>query len=114
MSSDPIRPFSDVLLEAAARAEELPRAKLASLPTKAAIRLKVARSVGASVEHIPVYAYHLLRRLAERPLARRTLHGQEDDAAVDFLLSRELAVADAGLITATAAGSEIGVIADER
>ena len=111
-----IRPLSDRLLEAAARIDELPHADTARLLMKAAIRLRAVQHTGAKLEHVPVYAYHLLRRITRGPLDATTLHGHEDAAAVTFLLSRDLIVrsADDQILTATAAGEEIGEIADER
>jgi hypothetical protein len=61
-------------------------------------------------EHIPVYAYHLLRRLALDEVDGRTLHGIADEDAVQFLLSRGLASREGGLLTITEAGKAIGEI----
>ena len=88
------RAFSDLLLEAAGRVEEIPPDELGRLLYKAAVRLRVVQVVGVRLEHIPVSAYHLLRRLAEQPLSLRALTGREVKAAVAFLTSRGLAAAD--------------------
>lgn len=110
------RPFSDLLLEAAARVDEMPSQELSRLLMKAAIRLRVIDQAGAKLEHIPVYAYHLLRRLSLGPVAVRTLFGGEDEGAVQFLVSRGLATTagNGELLEITPAGQEIGEIADER
>jgi hypothetical protein len=110
------RPFSDVLLEAAGRIEEMSREELARLLYKAAVRLRAVQVVGVRLEHIPVPAYHLLRRLAEQPVSVRGLGGREVKAAVGFLTSRGLAALDDGglQLVITPAGLEIGEIADER
>jgi hypothetical protein len=110
------KPFSAQLMEAAARVDELPHEQLASLLMKAAIRLRIIQTTGAKLEHIPVYAYHLLRRISHRPVEITTLFGREDAAAVDFLLSRDLVTKseDGRYLKITSAGEELGEIADER
>lgn len=108
------RAFSDRLLEAAGRVEEIPPDELGRLLYKAAVRLRVVQVVGVRLEHIPVSAYHLLRRLAEQPLPLRSLTGREIKAAVVFLTSRDLAAPDGTQLVITPAGQEIGEIADER
>ena len=109
------KPFSDQLLEAAARVDELSRDELAKLLMKAAIRLRVLQTVGPKLEHIPVYAYHLLRRISQEPVNLATLFGRENEAAVKFLVSRDLAgKSKDGFLTITAAGEELGEIANER
>ena len=110
------RPLSDRLLEAAARVDELPRDDLARLLMKAAIRLRAVQQTGARLEHVPVYAYHLLRRIAQAPIDKSILYGQDDRTAVAFLLSRDLIryLDDETTIAVTPAGEEIGEIADER
>ncbi len=110
------RPLSDRLLEAATRIDELPRDDIARLLMKAAIRLRVIDQAGPKLEHIPVYAYHLLRRLSQEVVVVSTLFGQEDEAAVDFLVSRELAERGTGgrQLFITRLGQEVGEIADER
>lgn len=110
------KPFSDQLMEAAARVEELSREDLARLLVKAAIRFRVIDTSGSKLEHIPVYAYHLLRRISQTPVDIATLFGQEDESAMVFLLSRELVKVseDGKLLWITNAGSELGEIADER
>lgn len=113
--NDP-RPFSDLLLEAAGRVGEIPPDELARLLYKAAVRLRVVEVVGVRLEHIPVSAYHLLRRLAERPVSLRRLTGRDQEAAVGFLTSRGLAALndEQGKLVITPSGKEIGEIADER
>jgi hypothetical protein len=110
------RPFSDVLLEAAARVDELDRTELARLLMRAAIRLRLVDKVALSLEHIPVAAYHLLRRLSHGPVAFAALHGREDEDLVGFLVSRDLAVLseDGTTLAITPVGEELGSIADER
>lgn len=109
------RPLSDRLLEAAARIDELPPEDIARLLMKAAVRLRTIQHTGATLEHVPVDAYHLLRRLSQGPVGLGTLHGRDDEAAVAFLLSRGLAEEpEAGYLAPTPAGLEIGEIADER
>ena len=109
------KPFSDQLLEAAARVDELSRDELAKLLMKAAIRLRVLQTVGPKLEHIPVYAYHLLRRISREPVDLSSLFGRENEEAVKFLMSRDLASkSDDGLVLKiTAAGEELGEIANE-
>lgn len=113
--NDP-RPFSDTLLEAAGRVGEIPPDELARLLYKAAMRLRVVQVIGVRLEHIPVSAYHLLRRLAEQPVSIRGLAGRDQEAAVRFLTSRGLAALDdeQGQLVITPSGQEIGEIADER
>jgi hypothetical protein len=108
--------FSDRLMEAAARVDELPHEELAKLLMKAAIRLRVIQQTGVTLEHIPVYAYHLLRRISHGPVDTTTLFGREDEEAVAFLLSRDLIVRSEknDLLEITRAGEELGEIADER
>lgn len=110
------KPFSDQLMEAATRAHELPREELARLLVKAAIRLRVVQQTGAKLEHIPVLAYHLLRRISRGPVTATTRLGDEEYDAVTFLLSRDLIAKseDGGSFSITAAGEELGEIADER
>lgn len=109
------RPLSDRLLEAATRIDELPHADLARLLMKAAVRLRTVRQT-TRLEHIPVYAYHLLRRISRGPVALATLFGQDDESALRYLLTRQLAEAsaDGALVCITDAGEELGEVADER
>jgi hypothetical protein len=103
------------LLEAAARVDELSREDLARLLMKAAVRLRVIQQAGPRLEHVPVAAYELLRRLAVRPLPVAGLHARSDRTALEFLVSRQLAElsADGEFLMITMAGSELGEIADE-
>lgn len=103
-------------MEAAARASELSHEEVARLLEKAATRLRVVQQTGIKLEHIPVYAYHLLRRISHGPVSAATLFGREDEEAVVFLLSRELVARsdDGNLLKITATGEELGEIADER
>lgn len=110
---DTPRPLSDRLMEAATRIHELQPEEVARLLMKAAIRLRVIDRAGPKLEHIPVYAYHLLRRLSREVVPLSTLFGQEDEAAVNFLLSRELAAMDGRSLAITPLGEEVGEIADE-
>ncbi len=66
------------------------------------------------MEYIPVYVYHLLRRLAEGAVPLASLYGSEDEGAVEFLVSRQLAERRGSDLTITAAGCNIGLIPDER
>jgi hypothetical protein len=108
--------LSDMLMDAALRVDELPSAEVARLLMKAAIRLRVIQQAGAKLEHVPVYAYHLLRRIAHDEIGTATLFGQEDEAAMAFLLSREMIeiAGDGKTLIITQAGAELGEIADER
>ncbi|MEO5806718.1 hypothetical protein [Devosia sp.] len=114
----PIKPrtFSDQLMEAAARVGELPNEEVARLMMKAAIRLRVVQETGIKLEHIPVAAYHLLRRISRGPVAASDEMGHDEEQAVGFLLSRDLIVKsdDGSQLSITAAGEELGEIADER
>jgi hypothetical protein len=116
MSARPTpRRFSDELLEAAARVDELPREDVARLLMKAAIRLRVIQQAGAKLEHIPVAAYDLLRQLARHPIKVADLYGRPSQGALDFLISRQLAErsADGAFLMITTAGNELGEIAEE-
>ncbi len=62
------------------------------------------------LEHIPVYAYHLLRRLAKDPIPLRSLFGSEDEGAVFFLTSRGLAERRGTDLVSLSAGHAIGEI----
>ncbi len=110
------KPLSAQLMEAAARVDELPHDHLARLLMKAATRLRVIQTSGSKLEHIPVYAYHLLRRISHRPVEISTLFASADEAAVAFLLSRDLVTRsdDGRYLRITSAGEELGEIADER
>jgi hypothetical protein len=112
----PVKPLSAQLMEAAARIDELPHQQLARLLMKAATRLRVIQSTGPKLEHVPVYAYHLLRRISHEPIEVSTLFGKEDAAAVAFLLSRDLVTRSENgrFLKITSAGEELGEIGDER
>ena len=66
------------------------------------------------MEYIPVYSYHLLRRLAEGAVALTSLYGSEDEGAVAFLVSRKLAGRCGLDLAITASGRKVGCIPDER
>jgi hypothetical protein len=110
------KPFSDQLMEAAARVGELPHNEVARLLMKAAIRLRVVQQTGIKLEHIPVQAYHLLRRISRGPISAIHELGREEDDAASFLLSRDLIARseDASQFFITPAGEELGEVADER
>lgn len=110
------KPFSDALMDAALRVDELPSSELARLLMKAAIRLRVIQQTGATLEHVPVHAYQLLRRIARRPINIAALFSRDDEGAIHFLLSRELIArsGDGQTFIITEAGGELGEIADER
>jgi hypothetical protein len=111
----PPRAFSDDLLQAAARIDELPREEVARLLVKAAIRLRVIQQTGGRLEHIPVAAYHLLRRVSRGSIPIASLHSRDDEAAVSYLLTRQLATASPDhWLTITDTGEELGEIAKER
>lgn len=59
-------------------------------------------------EHIPVYSYHLLRRLGEAPVELHSLYGTEDEAAVFFLVSRGLATRIETMLVISDAGQRMG------
>jgi len=69
--------------------------------------------VRANVEHIPVYAYHRLRRLSISPIALASLFGTDDEGAVFFLVSRGLATRIDDTLAITEGGRSIGGIAPE-
>ncbi|HVX82463.1 MAG TPA: hypothetical protein VHB23_13905 [Devosiaceae bacterium] len=62
------------------------------------------------LEHIPVYAYHLLRRLGVGPVALTSLYGTDDEGAVFFVVSRGLATREDNNLTITPAGRSIGEV----
>lgn len=64
----------------------------------------------ANVEHVPVYSYHLLRRLGRERVPVKSLFGTDDEAAVAFLISRGLAERKNTLIGITKAGRDIGTV----
>jgi hypothetical protein len=115
-SAVPHKPLADILMDAALRVDEVPAAELSRLLMKAAIRLRAIQQTGATLEHIPVHAYQLLRRIARGAVSSAALFSREDAAAIAFLLSRELISRsdDGGTLMITEAGGELGEIADER
>lgn len=64
----------------------------------------------ASHEHVPLYSYHLLRSLRDGPVKFRQLFGTEDEAAVFFLLSRELAQREGDDLVIAPKGRAIGEV----
>lgn len=66
------------------------------------------------LEHTPVEAYFVLRRLAQGPIETKALFGFNNEGLVQFLISRGLAVQRNGTISITGAGRAIGEIADDR
>src|SRR5690606_36154771 len=105
--AEPLRPFSDDLLQAAARIDELPQTEVARLLVKAAVRLRGIQQTGVKLGHIPVEAHHLLRNTSRSPVLSSTIHGRTAEEALRFLLTRQLAtVSGEGMITITAAGEE--------
>lgn len=60
------------------------------------------------IEHIPTYAYGLLRKLAEGPVLLHGLFGTDDEAAVFFLVSRGLAERTENQLVITHEGVELG------
>lgn len=65
---------------------------------------------GPPLEHVPVYAYHLLRSLGQGPVALRSLLGTDDEAAVFFLISRGLAARSGADLTITSEGRAVGEV----
>ena len=65
------------------------------------------------LEHTPVQAYFVLRRLAQSSIEVSTMHGFSDEGLVRFLISRGLAVENDGVLSITTAGKAIGEIATE-
>ena len=63
------------------------------------------------IEHIPVYSYGLLHALHRGPIAVQALYGTDNEAAVTFLISRELAERTDDMLTITRAGRSLGEIA---
>jgi hypothetical protein len=78
-------------------------------PGKAAFRSSTARP-----EHIPVYSYHLLRRLGEGPVSLATLFGTDDEGAVFFLVTRELAERVGQNLVITRLGKSVGEISGDK
>ena len=68
----------------------------------------------ASLEHVPVASYHLLRRLDEGTINVATLFGTDDGYAVQFLTSRGLALLKGTVLRITESGRAIGEVSDER
>lgn len=66
------------------------------------------------LEHVPVRAYHVLRRLSRGAIPTDSMYGVEDRGLVDFLVSRGLAVEVDRKLKITVAGRAIGEIEDER
>jgi len=64
-----------------------------------------------TLEHIPVYAYHLLRRLSVGSVALSGLFGTDDEGSVFFLVSRGLATREGANLVITEAGRSIGEVA---
>ena len=63
------------------------------------------------LEHTPVQAYFVLRRLAQSSIETKTMHGFSDEGLVQFLISRGLAAENDGVLSITTAGRAIGEIA---
>ena len=61
-------------------------------------------------EHIPVYAYNLLRNLNQGPVQLNSLFGTDDEGAVFFLVSRALATREADNLVITDAGRDVGSV----
>ncbi|MCF1740721.1 hypothetical protein [Paradevosia shaoguanensis] len=69
-----------------------------------------APSIQRRAEHIPVYAYDLLRTLSRGPVSLTTLFGTDDEGAVFFLVSRGLAAREEGLLAISASGRKMGEV----
>lgn len=72
------------------------------------------KTSAGSLEHTPVEAYFVLRRLAQAPIEAKALFGFSNEGLVQFLISRGLAVQTNGTVSITGAGRAIGQIADDR
>lgn len=70
--------------------------------------------VRPNLEHIPVYAYHLLRQLSIAPIALASLYGTDDEGAVFFVVSRGLATREDANLTITPAGRLIGEVMPDQ
>ncbi len=66
----------------------------------------------AQLEHIPVYAYNLLRSLGRGPVRLERLFGSDDEGAVFFLVSRGLAERFGEELLITDIGRAIGEVAE--
>ncbi|AKR56438.1 hypothetical protein GCM10011321_03090 [Youhaiella tibetensis] len=66
-----------------------------------------------ALEHVPVDAYYLLRRLGQGPVPLTDLYGIRDEGLVDFLITRGLAVRDSDELLITEAGRGMGEIEEE-
>lgn len=100
------------LIAAARSIGDMQPDEIAGLLLQAAIRLKAPVQSDAKLEHIPVHAYYLLRQLSQRPVTMHSLHAADDRAAVEFLLTRGLAVKseDKLMLQETDAGQVVGEI----
>ena len=72
------------------------------------------RTSAETLEHTPVEAYFVLRRLAQAPIEAKALFGFSNEGLVQFLISRGLAVQTGGIVSITTAGCAIGESADDR
>jgi len=61
-------------------------------------------------EHVPVYAYSLLRELSGAPVPLRRLFGTDDEGAVFFLVSRDLATRSGSDLVITELGRAVGEV----
>jgi hypothetical protein len=66
------------------------------------------------LEHAPVDAYFILRRLAQAPIETKALFGFSNEGLVQFLISRGLAIEANGFVSITKVGYAIGEIPDDR
>jgi hypothetical protein len=73
-----------------------------------------AHTSTARPEHIPVYSYHLLRRLGEGPVSLTTLFGTDDEGAVFFLVTRQLAERIGQDLVITTLGKNVGELSGEK
>lgn len=106
-------PLADRLRAAAGRLDTLTAPQLRQLLRSAATELEAAAAPGRAREHVPVYAYHLLRRLERGPVSIGLLHGIEDEGAVSFLVSRGLARVAGPALVITPAGGRVGEVEPE-
>lgn len=107
--------LAELLEHVADEIDDVPREELQTLLRRAAFQLRAAEARGLKrLEHIPVFSYHLLRRLAQGPVCISALHGAEENYAVDFLVSRGLAQRNEAVLSITSAGRAMGEIEDER
>ena len=76
--------------------------------------LGLGKTATESLEHTPVEAYFILRRLAQAPIETKALFGFSNEGMVQFLISRGLAAEENGMVLITGIGRSIGEVPDDR